>query len=230
MNFFSESLFFGAFLTFVTFWIGLILKREFRLALFNPILISMILCMIALKVLHISYDVYYEGAKYFSYFLTPATIALAVPLYEELEPLKKNMAAIFAGIASGVLASTVCVLVCCVLFHVDHAVYVSLLPKSITTAIGMGLSEEYGGYVSLTVVMIILTGVLGNMFAPLFLKKMHITEPIAKGVAIGTASHAIGTTRAMEMGAVEGAVSSLSIVVAGILTVVAGGIFSQIQF
>ena len=124
------------------------------------------------------------------------------------------------------LTSLVCVLALALLFGLDHAAYVTLLPKSITTAIGMGVSEQLGGHVSITVAVIIITGVIGNMIAESFCKAFHITEPIARGVAIGTASHAIGTTKAMEMGEVEGAMSSLSIVVAGVLTVAGASLFS----
>ena len=127
---------------------------------------------------------------------------------------------------SGVLTSLVCVLVLAMLFGLDHAAYVTLLPKSITTAIGMGVSEQLGGHVSITVAVIIITGVIGNMIAESVCRAFHITDPIARGVAIGTASHAIGTTKAMELGEVEGAMSSLSIVVAGVLTVAGASVFS----
>ena len=127
---------------------------------------------------------------------------------------------------SGVLTSLICVLVLAMLFGLDHAAYVTLLPKSITTAIGMGVSEQLGGHVSITVAVIIITGVIGNMIAESVCRVLRITEPIARGVAIGTASHAIGTTKAMELGEVEGAMSSLSIVVAGVLTVAGASVFS----
>ena len=132
-----------------------------------------------------------------------------------------------AGIGSGVLASLCSVLALSLLFRLDHASYVTFLPKSITTAIGMGVSEELGGYVSITVAVIILTGILGNMFAETACRLFRITEPIARGVAIGSASHAIGTARAMELGPVEGAMSSLSIVVSGLLTVVGAAVFAN---
>ena len=173
------------------------------------------------------YDVYYSGAKYLSYLLTPATVCLAVPLYEKLELLKNNWKAIFAGITAGVLASLCCILVMSLICGLSHEEYVTFLPKSITTAIGMGISEELGGYVTLTVAVIIITGVLGNMFAPAICRIFRIQEPIAKGIAIGTASHAVGTAKAIEMGEVEGAMSSLSIAVAGVLTVGGSVLFSN---
>jgi len=142
--------------------------------------------------------------------------------------LKKNWKAIFAGIASGVLTSLLCVLALVLLFGLSHEEYVTLLPKSITTAIGIGISEELGGYVSITAAVIIITGVLGNVIGETILKIFRITEPVAKGVALGSASHAIGTAKAMELGEVEGAISSLSIVVSGIMTVIGASLFAGI--
>ena len=192
----------------------------------NPLLIAIVLVMLLLRGLDIDYAAYNQSARLVSSLLTPATVCLAVPLYEQLQLLKRHKAAILTGVISGVLTSLVCVLVLAMLFGLDHAAYVTLLPKSITTAIGMGVSEQLGGHVSITVAIIIITGVIGNMIAESVCKAFHITEPIARGVAIGTASHAIGTTKAMEMGEVEGAMSSLSIVVAGVLTVAGASVFS----
>lgn len=226
-NFFQESLFFGVFISFVSYGIGTLLKKKFKIALFNPLLIAILLTVASLLVFHIDYEVYNEGARYISYLLTPATICLAVPLYEQFELLKKNMTAVIIGIVTGVLTSLGSVLILSVLFKLDHNAYVTLLPKSITTAIGIGVSEELGGYISLTVAVIIITGILGNIFAESVCRLFRITEPIAKGVAIGTSSHALGTSKAMEIGEVEGAMSSLSIVVSGILTVIGASIFSH---
>lgn len=135
--------------------------------------------------------------------------------------------AVAAGIVSGVLASMVSVLLLCKLFQLSHEEYVTLLPKSITTAIGMGVSEELGGIVTITVAVIIITGVLGSVIGEIVCKLFRIQEPIAKGLALGTAAHAIGTSKAMEMGPVEGAMSSLAIAVAGLLTVVSASVFAQ---
>ena len=186
------------------------------------------LIIVLLLAFHIKYNVYESGAQYLSYFLTPATVALAVPLYEQIEPLKKNWKAIVAGILSGALTSALCVLAVALIFQLDHKQYVTLLPKSITTAIGMGLSEELGGIVTITVAVIVVTGVIGNMFAESICKLFHITDPVAKGIGIGSASHAMGTAKAMEMGEIEGAMSSLSIAVSGLLTVIVSIIFAQI--
>ena len=198
------------------------------MAIFNPLLISIALIIIFLLVFHVDYETYEAGAKYLSYLLTPATVALAVPLYEQIEPLRKNWKAIIAGIFSGALTSALCVLILSIVMGLDHKQYVTLLPKSITTAIGMGLSEELGGIVTITVAVIVVTGVIGNMFAEQICKLFHITDPVAKGIAIGSSAHAMGTAKAMEMGEIEGAMSSLSIAVSGLLTVVVSLIFAQI--
>ena len=221
---FEGSVFFGVLLSLVSYYVGIWLKRKTGWALMNPLLVSVVLVIAVLALTGTDYGEYMKGADIISYLLTPATICLAVPLYQQFELLKKNWKAVIAGIVSGVLSSILSILAFALLFHFDHASYATFLPKSITTAIGV--SEELGGYVAVTVVVIIITGVIGNIFAEKFLKLLRITEPVAKGIAIGSSSHAIGTTKAMEMGAVEGAMSSLSIVVSGILTVVAASLFS----
>ena len=227
MNEFAAfSVFFGVFVTLAAYFIGLKVKKKTGLAIMNPLLIAIVLVMLLLRGLDIDYAAYNQSARLVSSLLTPATVCLAVPLYEQLQLLKRHKAAILTGVISGVLTSLVCVLVLAMLFRLDHAAYVTLLPKSITTAIGMGVSEQLGGHVSITVAVIIITGVIGNMIAESVCRALRITEPIARGVAIGTASHAIGTTKAMEMGEVEGAMSSLSIVVAGVLTVAGASVFS----
>ena len=227
-NFLENSVFFGVFISIITYEIGVLIKKKLKLAIFNPLLISIALIIVFLLAFHIKYNVYESGAQYLSYFLTPATVALAVPLYEQIEPLKKNWKAVVAGILSGALTSALCVLAVALIFQLDHKQYVTLLPKSITTAIGMGLSEELGGIVTITVAVIVVTGVIGNMFAESICKLFHITDPVAKGIGIGSASHAMGTAKAMELGEIEGAMSSLSIAVSGLLTVVVSIIFAQI--
>lgn len=225
-EFAASSVFFGVFVTLAAYFLGLKVKEKTGLAIMNPLLIAIVLVMLLLRGLDIDYAVYNQSARLVSSLLTPATVCLAVPLYEQLQLLKRHKAAILTGVISGVLTSLVCVLVLAMLFGLDHAAYVTLLPKSITTAIGMGVSEQLGGHVSITVAVIIITGVIGNMIAESVCRAFHITDPIARGVAIGTASHAIGTTKAMELGEVEGAMSSLSIVVAGVLTVAGASVFS----
>ena len=207
--------------------LGMFLKRKFKLAVFNPLLISIIFVIICLGIFNVDYKSYNKSAQYLGYLLTPATVCLAIPLYQQIRLLKENIWAIFLGILSGVLTSLGCILAFALLFGLNHKEYVTLLPKSITTAIGMGVSEELGGYVTITVAVIIITGVLGNMLADVVCKIFRITNPVAKGIGIGTASHAIGTAKAMEMGEIEGAMSSLSIVIAGILTMIGASVFAN---
>ena len=226
-EFCQSSLFFGAFISLISYAVGLFLKKKLKLAIFNPLLIAIGLTIGFLLIFDIDYPTYEKSAKYVSYLLTPATVSLAIPLYEQFEMLKKNWKALLCGMLSGVLASMLGVLGFAVLFRLDHASYVTLLPKSITTAIGMGVSEEMGGYVAITVAIIIITGIIGNIFAEIICKVFKITEPAAVGIAIGSSSHAMGTARAMEIGEVEGAMSSLSIVVSGLLTVLGAMLFQH---
>ena len=207
--------------------LGLLLKRKFKSAIFNPLLISIIFVICCLLLFRVDYDNYNKSAQYLSYLLTPATVCLAIPLYQQIKLLKENVVAIFAGIISGVLTSLVFIFVFALIFNFGHEEYVTLLPKSITTAIGMGISEELGGYVTITVAVIIITGVLGNICGDTVCKIFKITNPVAKGIALGTSSHAIGTAKAMEMGEIEGAMSSLSIVIAGICTMVGASVFAN---
>lgn len=227
-DFFESSVFFGVILSLVTYGIGDLLKKRFKHPIFNPLLIAVVITILVLLGLKLDYQSYYEGAKYIIYLLTPATVCLAIPLYEQIEMLKSNKKAIIIGICSGVLTSLLSILAFSYLFGLSHKEYVTLLPKSITTAIGMGVSEELGGYVTITVAVILITGVFGNMIAQTVCKLFRIEEPVARGVAIGSASHAIGTVKAMEMGEIEGAMSSLSIAVAGLLTVVGASVFAEI--
>lgn len=227
-DFFTTSVYAGVVVSLLAYMLGVYLRKKFDIAILNPLLVSVVVTILVLVAGKVDYDIYYEGAKYISWFLTPATVCLAIPLYEQLTLLKKNLKAVIIGITSGVLASLLTVFLLSLLMGLSHKEYVTLLPKSITTAIGMGVSEELGGYVTITVAVIVITGVLGNILAEPVCKLFRITEPIAKGVAIGSSSHAIGTAKAMEMGEIEGAMSSLSIAVAGILTVIGASIFSKL--
>lgn len=221
-NLFQTSLFAGVTVSLVAYLIGMLLKKKFKLAILNPLLISIVLTIIVLVVADVDYDTYNKGASYLSWFLTPATVCLAIPLYEQWILLKKNIAAVALGLTAGVITSLVTVLM-----GLSHEDYVTLLPKSITTAIGMGVSEELGGYVTITVAVIVVTGVIGNILGEFVCKIFRITEPISKGLALGASSHAIGTAKAIEMGEIEGAMSSLAIAVAGILTVVFASVFAN---
>ncbi|MGN1210944.1 MAG: LrgB family protein [Candidatus Cryptobacteroides sp.] len=223
----ESSVFIGVMISLASYGLGIWLRKKTGLSFMNPLLISIILVIAFLLLTGVSYQTYAEGARAISFLLTPATVCLAVPLYQQFNLLKQNWKAVVAGLVSGVVSSLVCIFLLALLFRFEHQTYVTFLPKSITTAIGMGVAEELGGYVSLAVVVIVITGVFGNVVAEGVLRLFRIEEPIAKGIAIGSSSHAVGTAKAMEIGQVEGAMSSLSIVVCGLLTVVGASIFAQ---
>ena len=220
MSFLQESLYFGFVISLAAYLAGVWIKKKVGWAILNPLLVSVVIVIAVLKLLHVDYASYNNSAKYISYLLTPSTVCLAIPLYKQLELLKKNFLSVIVAITSGVAASAGSIFLLCTLFGVEHIHYVSFLPKSITTAIGMGVSEEAGGIVTITVVCIIITGIFGNIIADLLFQILKIREPIARGLALGTSAHAIGTAKALELGEVEGAMSSLSIAVAGLMTVI----------
>lgn len=226
---FTQSLFFGVVVSIAGYELGLVLKRRWRSPLCNPLLIAIVFVIAVLLGMDMEYEVYYEGGKYISYLLTPATVCLAVPLYQQLNLLKKNGRAIMIAISAGVLSSLTSIFLLSKLFGLTHEQYVTLLPKSITTAIGMSVSEKLGGIVTVTVIVIVITGILGNVIAEGVFRLFRIEEPVARGLALGTASHAVGTAKAMELGEIEGAMSSLSIVVSGILTVIAASGFARLM-
>ena len=226
-NFLEESLFAGVTLSLIAYLAGSLLRKKFKLGIFNPLLISIAVSIAVLAIGNISYETYNEGARS-SWLLTPATVCLAIPLYEQWSLLKQNCKAVMLGLAAGTVTSLGTVLGLSLLCGLDHKKEDgTLLPKSITTAIGMGVSEELGGYVTITVAVIVITGVLGNMFGEVICRIFRITEPISKGLAFGASSHAIGTAKAIEIGEIEGAMSSLAIAVSGILTVVLASVFSH---
>ena len=227
MTFIRNSVYFGMVLTFVAYEFGLLMKRKFRTALVNPVLIASIIVGAVLVLGKFDYEKYSESVKYITYFLTPATVCLAIPLYRQIHLLKKYPLAILGGVISGVVTAMVSIYFIALLFGLTHTQYITLLPKSITTAIGMGISEKMGGIVTLTVVAISVTGITGTLSAEFMLKLFRIKNPIAKGIAIGTCSHALGTTKAMEMGEIEGAMSSLAIVLTGVLTVIGVSLFAN---
>lgn len=228
-EFLTSSSYFGLVITIFAFEIGLWVRRKTGRSVFNPMLIAIALIiplLLALDIEPASYSA--AGTDHLSYLLTPCTVCLAVPLYRQLEALKKNLRAILGGILSGVMACMVCIPVMALLMGLSHEQYVSLLPKSITTAIGIGMTEEMGGFVSITIVAIYFTGTLGNVIADGLCRLFRLTDPVARGVAIGTASHAMGTVRALEMGETEGAISGLSIAITGLLTALIAPMFAGI--
>lgn len=218
---FLESIsLFPVLLTLGTYQFGLWCQKKARHALCNPLLIATILSIAVLAATGFDPKVYQTGTAGISWLLTPATVCLAVPLYEQLKVLKKHLPAILAGVVSGVVTSMLSILLLCRLFRLEDVVTISLLPKSITTAIALALTEQSGGISALTTFAIVITGILGNLSGSAFCKLMKLTDPVAQGVGFGTASHVIGTSRAMEVDPLTGAVSSLSLAVAGILTAI----------
>ena len=228
MNIFISSEYWAVVISTASYLLTDNVQKRTKKILFNPLLISTIVTVLFLLLTSVDYDCYYSKANYLHYLLTPATVCLAIPLYEQLSLLKKNIKAIIIGICSGVLTSLTSILLFSVLFNLSHQMYVTLLPKSVTAAMGMGISEELGGISSLTVPIIIMTGITGNIIAEIVCKLFRIRDSIAKGIAMGTASHAMGTAKALEMGETEGAMSSLSIAVSGIVTVLLAGVYSKL--
>lgn len=210
---------FGIILTIIAFEIGVTIRNKWRNPLLNPILIATILIIGFLTITGISYDTYKVGGDYISFFLGPVTVLLAVPLYRHIQALKNAWLPILAGIVVGSTVSIVCVIACAKIFGISKTLMLSLIPKSITIPMGSVVSEQIGGIPSITIVSIVITGITGAVTAPLVCRFFRIKNPVAQGVAIGTSSHALGTTKAMEIGEVQGAMSSLSIGVAGVVTV-----------
>lgn len=210
----------GVLLTVCFYALALWLNQKTKLAVCNPLLVSSVFLILFLSLTKIPYPEYKQSASLVSYLLLPATVSLAIPLYEKWELLKKNPAAILSGILAGTVTSLGSILLTAWLCGMEREYAVTLLPKSVTTAIGMDVAAELGGIATLAGAVIILTGIAGNLMAEPVLKLFRITDPTAKGIAIGTSSHAIGTAKAMQLGEAEGAMSGLAIAAAGILTAV----------
>lgn len=207
-------------LTLLAYQIGLVCQRKFKSPICNPILIAVVLVLAFLTLTGMSNADYQSGAAFISWLMTPATVCLAIPMYEQFRILRKNLKAIAAGIVSGVVVCLAVVLLLCLALGFERSLTVSLLPKSVTSAIGVPLSELSGGIASVTTAVIIFTGIIANMMGTFLCRVFGLTEEIAKGVALGTSGHVIATTRANEISPLTGAVSSLSLVIAGLLTAV----------
>lgn len=220
----QSSAYFGFFITLFGYWVSTQIAKRMRSTLCNPLLLTIIFIIAFLKLADISYDSYDNGAKYINYFLTPSTVCLAVPLYRQMKLLKEYAGAILISIMSGTAACAIMIFGLAKLFLLENSIYASLVPKSITTAIALGMSEELGGLSAVTVMAVFVTGILGAVIATTVFKIFKIEEPVAQGLAMGTASHAIGTSKALELGEIQAAMSSLAIAVTGILTVIVGPI------
>ncbi|MCI8417554.1 MAG: LrgB family protein [Lachnospiraceae bacterium] len=223
----QDSVYFGFAITLFAYWIGMVLAKKINFPLLNPMVIAIILVVIFLLLFDIEVETYNKGADFLQHFLTPATVCLAVPLYRKLQVLKDNLLAILAGVFSGCVASGVGILALCKLTGLDQVLYRSLLPKSITTAMALGVAEKLQAMPSITIIGIMVAGLTGAIMAPIMFRIFRIVEPVAQGLSIGTCSHALGTTKAVEIGEVQGAMSGLAIVVAGVVTVVLAPIMAQ---
>jgi len=222
-----ESAFFGAALTIIAFDLANRVAKKLKNPLFNPFLIATAIIISVLLLLGFSYDEYNYSAQHLFYFATPSTVCLAVPLYRKLPELKRNLGAILISIVCGIFANMALVLILCTLFNLSHEAYAALLPKSVTTPIALALCGEYGGIQSITVLAVLFTGILGNVMGESVLKALKVRHAVSRGLAMGASSHAIGTAKAMEFGATEGAMSGLAIAVTGVLTVVIAPFFTS---
>ena len=214
-----SSPFFGIALSILTFWIGVKLQKRLKSVLCNPLLIAILLTSVVLLAFDIPYESYNEGGAVINMFLTPATACLAVSIYTKIQILKKNCIPIVVGCTVGSLTSMGSVWLLCQLFGLDEAMTASLIPKSITTPIAMEVCQSHGGIVPVTVIAVIFTGILGSILAPFLIRLFRVDNPVTAGLAIGACSHAVGTSRALELGETEGAMSGLAIGVCGIITV-----------
>lgn len=214
------SPFFGIALSIAAFWIGVKIQKKTGLVICNPLIIAIVLVSAVLLVFKIPYESYNEGGSIINMFLAPATACLAVSIYTKLALLKKNWLPIVVGASCGSLASMGSVYLMCRLFRLDSAMTASLIPKSVTTPIAVGIAGSHGGIVPVTVVAVIFTGILGSILAPVLIRIFHVEDPMTAGLSIGACSHAVGTSKAIELGETQGAMSGLAIGICGILTVV----------
>ncbi|MGI6400675.1 MAG: LrgB family protein [Thermoguttaceae bacterium] len=216
---FRENGYFGLTMTVGGYLLSLVLQKKYKSPFFNPVLIALCLTLVGLKLFSIDYESYALDALPLTYLITPATVCLAVPLYRQFETVKRNWLAILAACCVGTIVNMILVWIVARAFQMEYEEYITFLSKSITMAIGVGITEEYGGYVAITCAVITIAGITGNMSGVYFLKKCGIVNPAAQGLAIGSTSHAFGTAKALEIGETQGAFSGLAIALTGVLTV-----------
>ncbi|MDS0527167.1 LrgB family protein [Clostridium sp. SHJSY1] len=226
----TNNLLFGIILSLAAFEIGLYIYKKTNIPVFNPLLIAIGIVIAFLLAFKIDFDTYNSGAKFINMFLGPSTVILAVPLYKQMELLKKHAASIIIGILFGSIVGMLSVVVLSHYMGLNGALIKSLLPKSVTTPIGIELSNQMEGIVPITVLAIIISGIIGAVLGPTICKLFHIKDSVAIGVSIGTSSHAVGTSKALEIGEIEGAMSGLSIGIAGIITVFIAPIVYSISY
>lgn len=216
----TASPFFGIAISILAFAIGIWVQKKTGLIICNPLIIAIVLVSGVLLIFKIPYEHYNEGGSIINMFLAPATSCLAVSIYTRVELLKKNWLPILVGCTAGSLTSMGSVLLLCRLFGLDETMTVSLLPKSVTTPVAVSISESHGGLVPITVVAVIITGILGSILAPWLIRIFRVKDSVVAGLAIGACSHAMGTSKAVELGETEGAMSGLAIGICGIMTVI----------
>lgn len=215
-----KSPLFGVILSLAAYEIASLIQKKTRLSICNPLLLAMLLVILVLTSFNISYEDYSQGGQLISFFLYPATVALALPIYRKIHLLKANVLSIVVSILSGNVLGISCIILLSKVFGLSEVLTKSLIPKSITTPIGMEVSNQLGGIPSVTVVAIILTGILGAVIGPFLAKLFKMKDSVSVGIAMGVSSHALGTARAMELGEIEGAMSGLTMALSGIVTVV----------
>ena len=219
-DFCTSSSFFAVCLTLIAYSFGALCQKKWKWAVLNPILIAAALIICVLSLMDIPNSAYQTGCAFLTYLLTPATICLAISFYDQFQKLKSHLAAAVLGILAGTIASIGTIWVLAKIFQLDAVLTGSLLPKSVTTAIGVALSAEIGGVAAITTAAIVITGILGNIAGPMLCRLFHLKSEVAQGVAFGTSAHVIGTAKATELSQLTGAVSSMSLTVAGIFTAV----------
>ncbi len=217
-------------LTLGSYLFGLWCQKKTKSTLCNPILIAIVLVIAALLLTKTPVADYQASAAWYRWLLTPATVCLAVPLYEQLKVLKKSLPAILAGVTAGTVSSLGVIWLLCRLFDLDRQLTVSLLPKSVTMAMGVELAKSAEGLTALATAAIFVTGILGSLLGPLLCKLLKLKDPVSQGAAFGTASHVVGTSKATELGPLQGAVGSLSLTVAGVLTALLFPLFCKLVY
>lgn len=223
-----NTIYFGLVLSLLSYWIAIQIRKKLPYPIFNPLLISAIISISVLIIFDIDFNTYNHGAQFITMLLTPSTVCLAVPLYKQIKILLKYIDAILISLLSGCIAGILSIFILCLAMKTDTIIYHSLLPKSITTAIAIGVSDKIGGNSTITVGVVIVTGILGAIIAKNVCKLFKIKHPVAIGLALGNSAHAIGTAKALEFGEIEGAMSSLSIVIAGLFTVIIAPIMAML--
>lgn len=229
-DFLQQTSYFGFVITIVIYYLSLYIKNKTKLSILNPLLVTTIIIVAILLVFNINYETYNIGAKYISYFLTPTTVCLAIPLYKQIKILKKNVIGILSGILAGIIANATVIVLLTKIFKMNNELGTSLLSKSITAPIAIGLTDELGGISSITVFAVILSGIIGAAIAPTIFKLLHIKDETAQGLACGTSAHGSGTTTALELGEIQGAMSGLAIIVTGLITTIIAPVVNHIFF